>query len=350
MAFGSPGTLGPAAPTEALLWEREPDGSVVCNLCAHRCRIRPGLRGICGVRQNVDGTLVTLVARRLVTAEVDPIEKKPFFHFLPGRLAYSIATVGCSFHCRFCQNWSIARWPREASGPIPGEPVPPGAIVASARAAGCAAIAYTYTEPTVFFELALETSRLAADAGLRNVFVTNGYMTGEALALIAPVLHGANVDLKSFSDRFYRRVCGATLRPVLETIERLRERSIWVEVTTLLIPGHNDGDEELTALARWLASVDRDMPWHVSAFYPAYKMTDVPRTPVATLHRAVRIGQQAGLRHVYSGNIPGDPFENTACPGCGRWLVRRQGFRVTENRLVDGRCPDCRIPVAGVWA
>ena len=342
--------LAPPPATEALLWERQEDGSVVCHLCAHRCHVRPGLRGICGVRQNVDGTLVTLVADRVVAADVDPIEKKPFFHFLPGSLAYSIATVGCSFHCRFCQNWAIAQWPRERSGPMPGERASPRAMVAAARALGCATIAYTYTEPTIFFELALATGRLAVEAGLRNVFVTNGYMTAEALALIAPVLHGANVDLKSFSDRYYRKVCGATLAPVLETIRRMRERSIWVEVTTLVIPGRNDSDEELGALARWLASVDRDMPWHVSAFYPTYKMTDVPPTPVETLHRAAHIGRDAGLRYVYSGNVPGDPLENTACPDCGRWLLRRRGFRVTENRLEDGRCPVCKKAIAGVWA
>lgn len=342
--------LAPPSATEGLLWERRADGSVVCHLCAHRCRIRPGLRGICGVRRNVDGTLVTLVADRVVAADVDPIEKKPFFHFLPGSLAYSIATVGCSFHCRFCQNWPIAQWPHVRPGPFPGEPASPRAIVAAARALRCATIAYTYTEPTIFFELALATSRLAVDAGLRNLFVTNGYMTAEGLALIAPVLHGANVDLKSFSDRYYRKVCGATLRPVLETIRRMRERSIWVEVTTLVIPGRNDSSEELAALARWLASVDSDMPWHVSAFYPAYKMTDVPPTPVETLHRAAHIGRDAGLRYVYSGNVSGDPLENTACPGCGCWLLHRRGFTVTENRLEKGRCPVCKEAIAGVWA
>ena len=338
------------ATSEALLWEGEADGSVVCHLCAHRCRIRPGLRGICGVRLNVDGRLVTLVADRLAAAHVDPIEKKPFFHFLPARLAYSVATVGCNLHCSFCQNWAIAQWPREESGPVPGERTTPRAIVAAARAAGCDVIAYTYTEPTIFFELALATARLAAGSGLRNVFVTNGYMTAEALALVAPVLHGANVDLKSFSDRYYRRVCGATLAPVLGTIQAMRARAVWVEVTTLLVPGRNDSDEELGALARWLASVDRDMPWHVSAFHPTYKMTDVPPTPVEALHRAARIGREAGLRYVYAGNVPGDPLENTACPECGRWLVRRRGFTVTENRVEDGRCPVCRAVIAGVWA
>ncbi len=335
---------------EALLYERRPDGSVVCHLCAHRCAIRPGLWGICGVRENRGGTLVTLVADRVAAADVDPIEKKPFFHFLPGSLAYSVTTVGCNFHCLFCQNWAISQWPRARLGPLPGDRVTPRDIVAAARAAGCATIAYTYTEPTIFFELALEASRAAAEAGLRNVFVTNGYMTREALALVAPVLHGANVDLKSFSDRYYRKVCGATLAPVLDTIRAMRELGVWLEVTTLLIAGHNDSDGELGALTAWLASVDRDMPWHVSAFHPAYRMADAPPTLPGALHRAARIGRGAGLRYVYTGNIPGDPWEDTACPRCGRWLVRRRGFEVLDNCLVDGRCPVCRTMIAGVWA
>ncbi len=339
----------PATSPAALLWDSRPDGSVVCHLCAHRCRIRPGLSGICGVRENRAGTLVTLVGDSRVSAEVDPIEKKPLFHFLPGSLAYSIATVGCNFHCLFCQNWSISQWPREHRGRIPGERTSPAELVRAARAARCASIAYTYTEPTVFFELALATSRLAAAAGLGNVFVTNGYMTAEALALVAPVLHGANVDLKSFSDRYYRKVCGATLEPVLDTIRGMRERGIWVEVTTLLVPGHNDGDEELRALAAWLASVDRDMPWHVSAFSSAYRMRDVPPTATAALHRAAGIGRDAGLRHVYTGNVPGDPFESTRCPGCGRELIRRRGFQVLASTLADGRCPGCATAIAGVW-
>jgi pyruvate formate lyase activating enzyme len=345
----SPSAIEPAPPG-ALLWEAQPDGSVVCHLCAHRCRIRPGLRGICGVRENREGALVSLAADRLVAAEVDPIEKKSFFHFLPGSTAYSIATAGCNFHCRFCQNWAIAQWPREHPGrPLPGEPVAPRDIVGAARAARCASIAYTYTEPTIFLELALATSRLAAEAGLRNVFVTNGYMTPEALALITPVLHAANVDLKSFSDRYYRKVCGATLPPVLDTIRGMRGRGIWVEITTLLIPGHNDDDAELAALARWLSETDRDMPWHVSAFFPAYKMTATPPTPLATLERAARIGREAGLRYVYAGNIPGEERESTACPGCGDVVVRRRGFAVLGNRLQRGRCPRCRTVLAGVW-
>jgi pyruvate formate lyase activating enzyme len=341
---------GPSSAREAILYARQPDGSVVCQLCAHRCVIRRGRAGICGVRENRDGTLVTLVADRVVGVNVEPIEKKPLFHFLPGSLAYSIATVGCNFHCRFCQNWEIAQWPRRRRGPVPGVPATPRQIVQAAAAAGCRSIAYTYTEPTIFFELALETSRRAASAGLKNVFVTNGYMTPEALELIAPVLHAANVDLKSFSDRYYRKVCGALREPVLQMIQAMHEHGIWVEVTTLVIPGHNDADEELTALARWLVSVDRDMPWHVSGFYPAHKMTDVPPTPASTLQRAARIGQQAGLRFVYVGNIPGDARERTHCPECGRCLVDRRGFAVLDNRLVEGHCADCGAAIAGVWA
>ncbi len=335
--------------SEALLWERRAGGTVACNLCAHRCVIRPGLRGICGVRENRDGTLVTLVGDAVCSAEVDPIEKKPLFHFLPGTLAYSIATAGCNFHCLFCQNWAISQWPRMRGWPFPAEPAAPGDIVDAAVQRGCASIAYTYTEPTIFFELALETARRAVAAGLRNVFVTNGYMTPEALDLVAPVLHAANVDLKSFSDRYYRKVCGARLEPVLETIRGMRRRGIWVEVTTLVIPGRNDSDRELGALAGWLASVDRDMPWHVSAFYPAYRMLDVPPTPPAVLHRAAGIGRRAGLRYVYTGNVPGDPWESTACPDCGCWLVRRRGFRIVDNRVTEGRCPVCAAAVAGVW-
>jgi pyruvate formate lyase activating enzyme len=334
---------------EALLYLRQPDGTVVCQLCAHRCVIRPGRRGICWVRENHGGTLVTLVADRVVGVHVDPIEKKPFFHFLPGSLAYSLSTVGCNFHCLFCQNWEISQWPRAHAGPVPGAPTTPRKIVSEALATGCAAIAYTYTEPTIFFELALETSRLAAAAGLKNVFITNGYMTREALDLIAPVLHAANVDLKSFADRYYRKACGATLAPVLEMIPLLRKRGVWVEVTTLLVPGHNDSDAELRGLAGWLAAIDRGIPWHVSAFYPTYEMRDVPPTPLATLLRAARIGQEAGLRFVYIGNAPGGRWEDTECPECGRLLIRRRGFTVLEDRIEDGRCPGCHMVVSGVW-
>jgi pyruvate formate lyase activating enzyme len=348
--------VGPAEETdrsagarEALLYLPCDDGSVVCILCAHRCKIKAGQTGKCRVRENRGGKLFTMVADRIVSAAIDPIEKKPFYHYLPGSLTYSIATVGCNFHCLFCQNWSIAHWPRLEPGSFPGTPVKPENIVRTAKQGGCRTIAYTYTEPTVFIELALETCELAVESGLRNVFVTNGYMTPEALDLISPVLHAASVDLKSFRPEFYDELCRGELEPVLNTIRDLRRRGIWVEVTTLIIPGRNDSDEELVELSHWLASVDREIPWHVSAFFPGYEMTELSPTPAGILHRAARIGRQAGLRYVYTGNVPDDAWSDTSCPGCGRMLVRRSGYRIAGNALTRGRCPGCDAAIAGVW-
>jgi pyruvate formate lyase activating enzyme len=312
--------------------------------------MRQGTLGKCRVRENRDGKLVTLVSDRVVSAAIDPIEKKPFYHFLPGNQSYSIATVGCNFHCSFCQNWSIAHWPRLEPGSFPGELTNPKTIVEKAVEGGCQTIAYTYTEPTIFFELALETARLAIEVGIKNAFVTNGFMTPEALDLIAPVLHAASVDLKSFREEFYDELCRASLDHVLETIRAMRERHIWVEVTTLVIPGRNDSDVELSALAHWLAELDRDIPWHVSAFFPDYQLLDAPPTPASILHRAARIGRQAGLRYVYTGNVPDDPWSDTACPECGRLLIRRTGYRISENALEAGRCPVCKTAIAGVWS
>jgi len=301
------------------------------------------------VRENRGGTLYSLVYGRIVSQALDPIEKKPLFHFLPGAPALSIATVGCNFHCDFCQNWEISQYPRERDGAVLGERLEPEGLVTQAKSAGASIIAYTYTEPTVFFELAYDTARLAAREGIRNVFVSNGYLTEEATREIAPYLHGINIDLKSFSDEFYRRRCGASLQPVLDTIERMVGLGVWVEVTTLLIPGWNDSSEELSWLAEFLRGVSQDIPWHISRFVPAYLATDRPPTPVSTLRRAREIGLEAGLKHVYLGNVPGEG-EDTACPSCGALLIRRHGFYVLENRLSEGRCPDCGAEIAGVWS
>ncbi len=339
----------------ALLWEPvedpfapEPGQSVRCRACAHRCVIRPGRRGICGVRENRGGRLVTLVHGEVVAAHVDPVEKKPLFHFLPGSSSFSIATRGCCFRCRFCQNWEIAQAPREGLE-IPSETLPPEAVVRRAQVAGARSIAYTYVEPTVFVEYAFDTARLARAVGLRNVFVTNGYETREALDLLSPVLDAANVDLKSFNDAFYRKYCGARLEPVKETLVTMRELGIWLEVTTLLIPGLNDDRAELTAMARWIHDrLGADTPWHLSRFFPAYRMGDVPPTPISTLELAAAIGQAAGLKYVYRGNLPSEA-EDTDCARCGRALLRRRGFRLIENALRDGACPHCGTPLAGVW-
>jgi pyruvate formate lyase activating enzyme len=335
---------------EALLYQKRNDRKVECALCSHRCLILAGKRGICGVRENQDGTLHTLVYGRLIAGHIDPIEKKPLFHFLPGSFSYSIATVGCNFRCRFCQNADIAQMPADRGGRILGEATDAREVVAAAARGGCRSIAYTYTEPTVFLEFALDTARLAHAQGIRNVFVTNGYMTREALETIAPVLDAANVDLKAFNRSYYTEVCGAKLEHVQETLRSMKSLGVFVEVTTLIVPGLNDDPAELKALAEFLArDLGPDTPWHISRFHPTYRLTDRPPTPVETLSAARRIGLKAGLTHVYTGNVPGDDGENTFCPACGEALIERWGFRVGKVRLKDGRCVKCRTAIKGVW-
>jgi pyruvate formate lyase activating enzyme len=293
--------------------------------------------------------LYTLVYDRVISTEEDPIEKKPLFHFLPGTRSYSIATVGCNFHCGFCQNWQISQLPRDHKGVILGQEVSPKEIVSRALRTQCDTIAYTYTEPTIFFELAYECARLAVGQGLKNIFVTNGYMTPEALRTIRPYLHAANVDLKGFDDKRYRRICGAKLQPVLDTIRLMKELGIWVEVTTLVIPGHNDSDEELKRIALFLEDVGPEIPWHVTAFLPTYKMLEVAPTERQTLLRAWQIGKEAGLRYVYCGNLLDCVHEDTSCYRCGKNLIQRLGFYVVRYLLDDGRCPSCRAAIDGVW-
>lgn len=332
---------------EALFYEKLQDGRVRCGLCHHRCVIAQGERGLCAVRENRDGVLYSLVYGKVVSANVDPVEKKPFFHFQPGSRSFSIATVGCNFKCLHCQNWTISQLPRDR-GEVIGEWVPPEVIVEEAKRRGCRSISYTYTEPTVFFEYAYEVAKLAKAQGLRNLFVTNGYMSLEALEFIAPYLDGANVDLKAFSDKFYQEICGARLEPVLSVISRMRQLGIWVEVTTLLIPGLNDDREQLRQLAAFIKSVDPAIPWHVTAFHPDYRLLTVPPTPVTALKKAREIGLREGLRYVYSGNVPGAPGEDTYCYGCGELLIKRWGFRLLENRVQKGRCPRCGALIDGV--
>ncbi len=332
---------------EAQFWHKLEGADVQCILCNQLCHIRPGKRGLCGVRENQEGTLQTLVYGNLIAANVDPIEKKPFFHFMPGSMAYSIATMGCNFRCLHCQNADISQLPRE-TGRIMGDYVPPEEVVAQAEIHGCQSIAYTYTEPTMFFEYAYDVAVLAKEKGLRNVFISNGYTGEEAARKIIPLLDANNIDLKG-DDQFYRRICGARLEPVEKNIKLFWDSGVWVEVTTLIIPGYNDSEEQLRELAEFLASVSPDMPWHVSAFYPMYKLTEVPPTGVEALRRGVRIGHEAGIKHVYAGNIPGEN-ENTRCSKCGEVLVERMGYRVVKNSVVNGRCPNCGTTIKGVWS
>lgn len=335
---------------EAMFFEKLAGMKVHCGLCRFRCLIADGRRGICGVRENREGVLSTLVYGKCVAEQVDPVEKKPLFHFLPGSLSYSVATMGCNFRCRHCQNHRISQPPREG-GRILGRPLLPEGIVAKALAAGCRSISYTYTEPTIFFEYAYDTAVLAQRHGLKNIFVTNGYITEEALIFLRPYLDAVNIDLKGFTDSFYREVAGgALLNEVLESIRLHKRLGIWLEITTLIIPGLNDSDEELAAIARFIADeVGRDTPWHVSSFHPDYQMIDRSWTPLATVRRARQIGVAAGLRYVYEGNVPGDGGENTLCPGCHARLVTRSGFSVRDLAIRAGKCSSCGSEIAGIW-
>ena len=333
---------------EALLYEQLGDNEVQCNLCVHRCVIADGKRGICGVRENRDGMLITLVYGHIISQHIDPIEKKPLFHFYPGSTAYSIATPGCNFHCRWCQNWEISQMPHHQQLTT-GLATTPHQVVVNALRVDSRSIAYTYTEPTAFFEYAYDTARLAHAIGLRNVYVTNGYMTAEMLEIFHPYLDAASVDLKAFRDKTYRRYVGACLDPVLDSLKRMKAFGIWLEVTTLVIPGINDDPAELRAAAQFVAhELGADTPWHISRFYPAYEMTDVPPTPAETLRRAWEIGLTEGLKYVYIGNLADNGCQDTVCPGCGRVLIRRYGSAVTEKRVRNGCCPDCGAIIAGV--
>ncbi len=335
---------------EALLYKKLKEGRVHCALCAHRCIIEPGQRGICAVRENRDGTLYSLVYGKVVASHVDPIEKKPLFHFLPGSRSFSIATVGCNFRCEHCQNYEISQLPIERPNlVIPGEEVSPEDIVESALRSGSMSISYTYTEPTIFLEFALDCAKLARERGLKNVFVSNGFMTPESAELIAPYLDADNIDLKGDA-AFYRDICSARVEPVKKTIRLMKELGIWIECTTLVIPGLNDSTEVLKGIADFLVSVDPAMPWHVSQFYPTYKMLDRPRTPIETLRRARKIGLEAGLKFVYEGNVPGGGGESTACPSCGELLVERFNYSIERNKLKNGICVKCGMPVAGIWS
>ena len=339
-----------------MLFEPMEGRKVRCNLCAHRCVIPPGEFGLCRVRENVAGALKTHSFANLVALNVDPIEKKPLFHFLPGTNSVSIAAAGCNFQCEFCQNWQISQSPRNGSGES-HQAVSPEQVVAAAEKYKCASISYTYTEPTIFFEMAYETSRLAHERGILNCFVSNGYMTPTAVETIAPHLDAINVDLKAFRDSTYRRVMKARLDPVLACLRALVSAGVWVEVTTLVVPGMNDSSDELGDIAKFISGeLGRHVPWHVTRFHGDYKMAGAPATPIETLQRACRIGADAGLKYVYCGNVPvlpasadGRADERTCCPGCGEVLIDRVGYSIGQVRISDGACPNCGERIEGVW-
>ena len=334
---------------QARFWESLPDGKVRCNLCRFHCVVAVGQRGRCGVRENREGVLFSLVYGLSIAEHVDPIEKKPLYHVLPGSRSLSMATVGCNFHCLHCQNADISQWPHEHRQ-ISGRPVTPETLVAQALENRCASISYTYTEPTIFFEYAFDTAVKARGAGLKNVFVTNGYTSSAALEAIAPWLDAANVDLKGFDEQAYRKVTGASLAGVLDCLRDYRRLGIWIEVTTLVIPGHNDDEAQLRQIAEFIAGeLGEDVPWHVSAFFPTYRMLDRPPTPVETLVRARKVGAESGLRYVYLGNVARAGGEDTLCSGCGQTVLRRSGLRLIESRLERGRCSHCQQRLPGLF-
>lgn len=333
---------------EASLYDKLESGKVKCRLCRHGCQIDDGKKGICGVRMNSDGTLYTLVYDKVVSTNVDPIEKKPLFHFAPGTKSFSIATVGCNFRCSFCQNWSISQMPHE-KGKLLGERYTPEQIVQLAIGTGCRSISYTYTEPTIYYELARDTMVAARKENLLNVFVTNGYMTRDMLDDSKGLIDAANVDLKAFNDRFYKRYCKAALEGVLDSLRYMKQLGIWVEVTTLLIPTLNDNVQEVHELARFIRNeLGRETPWHVSRFYPQYKETDLPPTDVQFLRKVREIGIEEGLYYVYTGNVPMDPGEKTYCPGCQHLLIDRVGYKVAKEETQEGLCPKCGFRIDGV--
>ncbi len=331
---------------EAYIYKKGKDKKVSCRLCCHFCVIHNRDLGKCGVRKNKDGTLNSLVYRKLISENADPIEKKPLFHFLPGTLSLSVATVGCNFKCFFCQNYSISQV--ESEQDVYGQNIAPEKIVSDALSSGCQSISYTYTEPTVFFEYAYDTAQIASGKGLKNVFVTNGYMSRECLEMISPYLDAANVDLKSFSDKFYKERVGARLTPVLDNIKLMHELGIWVEITTLVIPGLNDSEEELGKIAEFIKAISANIPWHLSAYHPQYR-SRIPSTSEEKIKQAIGLGKKAGLRYVYGGNIYASDMENTYCCTCGKSIIERMGFSVTSNNILDGKCLNCGQKVNGIF-
>ena len=342
---------------KALLYKREKADSVRCFLCRHNCLIGSGKRGLCMVRENREGTLYSIFYGRPCALSVDPIEKKPLFHFLPGTTSFSVATLGCNFQCEFCQNWDISQYGRVRGSEFEGrssgfeaQELEPEKIVREAEKNKCRSISYTYSEPTIFYEYAKDIALLASPLGIKNVFVTNGYMTREMLDDFRPHLSAANVDLKAFSKETYRKVMRADLNGVLDSIAYMKQLGIWLEITTLVVPDMNDSCRELGDIANFIASLGREMPWHISRFHPQYKMTDRPSTPIETMNRAYEIGKNAGLKYVYLGNVQGSDKENTYCWKCGELLIERFGFTVKKNKLsLDAKCPKCNLTIEGYF-
>ena len=327
---------------ESYLYKKIPEKKVQCQTCSHFCILSPGERGKCGVRENQNGKLYALNYKKVVALNIDPIEKKPLFHFLPASQTLSIATIGCNFTCLNCQNWNISQGYKNAKE-IPGEEILPEKIVKIATENKLPSISYTYVEPTIFLEYALDTMKLSKKAGLKNVFVSNGFMSEKSLELVIHYLDAINIDIKSFSDEFYQKICGGKLKPVLETAKKIKKSGVWIEITTLIIPTLNDDKKNLEAISQWiLKNLGRETPWHISQFSGAisWKLQHLPDTPIETLEKAYKIGKKLGLNYVYIGNIFKHKAENTYCPNCNELVISRIGYEIHRFDK-NGKCPKC---------
>ena len=332
---------------EARFYDKLPDREIECRLCPRFCRLGDKERGYCGVRENIGGTYYTLVYGKACTVQADPIEKKPFFHFLPETLALSLATAGCNVNCKFCQNWEISQVRPEQIRHID---FPPPAVIRSAKHNNCSSIAYTYSEPVVFYEYMYDTSLEARRNHLRNVVVTGAHINTNPLKELLPVIDAIKVDLKGFTQDFYTRYVRGNLRCVLDSIKTIAASPVWLEIVYLLIPTLNDDDASIRGMCRWIRDeIGSDVPLHFSRFYPMYLLRNLPPTPLASLERAHQIALDSGLHFVYIGNVPSHEFENTYCPHCGEKVISRKGYRISEINLKHGNCRFCRQPIPGVW-
>ena len=329
---------------EALFYQKIDRNRVKCNLCNHKCIILKDNTGFCNVRKNIDGVLFSLVYGKLIAQNIDPIEKKPLFHFYPGSKTYSIATEGCNFKCLHCQNYSISQKENEK---IYGEYVNPEVVVKNAIKFGCKSISFTYTEPTIFYEYAYDVAKIAKKNNLKNIFVTNGYITKEALENIFPYLNAANIDLKGMNNKFYKNVCKANLQFVLDNIKLFYDLGIWIEITTLIIPGYNDDLDELKKIADFIRNINENIPWHVTRFHPDYKLLNNKSTDIKFLEDIVKIGEKSGLNYVYHGNV--GYGEDTFCPNCKKLILKREGFLISINKIKNKKCSYCSKKISGVW-
>lgn len=335
---------------KAILWKKLKEDIIECQACNFRCKISPNNTGVCQARKNVGGELFSLTYGQITSRNIDPVEKKPLYHFYPGSVTYSIGTLGCNFKCLFCQNFDISQSTINENDHI-NDIRTPEEIVEEAKRYGCDSIAYTYNEPSIFIEFVIETAELAKKAGMKNIYVTNGYETKEALDLIKDKVDAMNIDLKSMSSDFYLKKCGAVdIEKVLETIKTAYSMGFWIEISTLVIPLHNDSEEELRQIAEFIAKLDKNIPWHILRFFPMYQMEDIEQTPIATLLKAYNIGKEAGLNYIYIGNLSDEGYENTKCTKCGEILVERkwrQGILV--NKIKQKKCPKCGEEIAGIF-